>query len=360
MNVLVVEDSKVVATYIRHVLQQDESIDFKLVPSGEEAIESVEEHPPDVILMDLHLPGMSGIQAIEHIMEHTPCPIVVLSGNLGRSDTDLTFESFRAGAVKVLSKPEGMEEEVYERFSTILLRHIKLMAGVKVVHRKKGGHSTEHPSKDSSGSLDRKVVEVQEIRRPEIVVLGASTGGPALIQNILSGLAPDFNIPLLIAQHISDGFEEGLRNWLSTSTDRSLSMVSESTDLSPGKIYLAPQQSSIYVRDNQTLGLKEEPLNALSPCIDLLLESAAEVFGNRALGILCTGMGSDGTRGLGKLREAGSQVWVQKPATAVVQSMPQEAIRAGYADRVLSPAQIIEQLNWLNQLNIEASMIELP
>jgi two-component system chemotaxis response regulator CheB len=348
MEVLVVEDSSVVRTYLKHVLDRDNGLEVRMVTTGEAALEAVNQQQPDVIVMDLHLPGISGIEAIHRIMAEHPCPIVVLSGELTRSDVDLTFQSLKAGAVKVVTKPTGMEPEEVDRFAQRFIRTLRVMSQVKLVK-----HSPERvlqlQEQREDRSLDSTAEPAGHQIRPEVIVIGASTGGPAVIQKLLMGLPADFCIPIIIAQHISDGFEQGFVDWLRTSTGKNVVLGSSGDLIQERTIYSAPKAANIGVDLGNRIRLVPERGPQLTPNVDLLFSSVAEVYGPHALAILLTGMGTDGVEGMKALDQVGAQCWVQDPKTAVVQSMPRSVLISGVDALSLAPDQIVTQLSLLEK-----------
>lgn len=336
IRVLIVEDCRVTRTYIERVLSQVE--DLVLLSSatdGAEAVEKVLELNPDVVLMDLHLPRQSGLEAIEQIMSLKARPIVVLSGELGRQGTDYTFEALRAGAVEVLAKPEGITPQLREEFTRELVRTLRLMAQIKVITRR-----FPRPRPIFQGL--ETVSEVEQWRSTRIVAIGASTGGPAVLHEILSSLKAPTAIPLLISQHIAHGFEHGLCKWLRT-TGHDVEIPTACAPLQAGKVYLSPANQSL-VLGSKGVELVQAQEREITPNIDRLFSSVARFYREQGAGIILTGMGRDGVLGLGELRRAGGWTIAQDQESAVISSMPGEAAAAGAAREVLGIAGIIRQI----------------
>jgi two-component system chemotaxis response regulator CheB len=204
LRVLLVEDSRVVRAYVEGVLRQS---DLELLPAacdGPTGVALATTARPDVVLMDLELPGLDGVACIREIMARAPCPIVVLSAYLDAPERDRTFESLDAGAVEVMSKPAGLDAATIAAFRERLLRTVRLMAQARVVRRAALGSARAEPR------------IVASPRRHGLVVIGASTGGPIALCEVLRRIPPPFAVPVVVAQHIVAGFEAGLVEWLGT------------------------------------------------------------------------------------------------------------------------------------------------
>lgn len=335
---LIVEDCGVTRGYITRVLGDVADMEL-LEPAvdGVEAVEKVVELEPDVVLMDLHLPRQSGLEAIEQIMSRRPRPVVVLSGQLSRQDVDYAFEALTAGAVDVIAKPQGMTQEIRREFAEELARTLRLMAGVKVITRR----FPIRPRQAAPSGLET-VSDVDSLKRTRIVAIGASTGGPAVLYEILSAIKAPGKVPILISQHIAHGFEFGLCNWLRT-TKHDVVIAAAGDPIEPGKVYLSPADQSMVVT-SRGLALVAALEREISPNIDRLFSSVARFYRERGAGVILTGMGRDGVRGLGELKSVGGWTIAQDEKSAVISSMPGEAADAGAAREVLGVAGIIRQL----------------
>lgn len=345
MKVLLVEDSMVVARYVLSVLEEEDSITvLPQAKNGSEAVEYSKAYRPDVILMDLILPDFSGIEAIRRIMAELPVPIIVLSSAVDSStggEDELTYESFNAGAVKVLAKPKGVEQEDYRSFRTQLLRTIRIFSQVKVVRR-------NYSQNDNHVVSENKLSDAMSVDNNscKLVVIGASTGGPSVLKSLLMKIEKPLNIPILISQHITQGFEQGLADWLSK-TGHEVILANEELPVE-NKVYLSPADRHLVVRQNRISFEPKAPGNLLCPEIDRLFVSAAEYCGSGAAGIVLCGMGTDGTKGAGAILRAGGRIIAQEPETCIVSSMPDSVINLGSDVEVAHP-DIIG--NWLADLN---------
>jgi len=301
--------------------------------NGREAIAAAQRLRPHVIAMDIHLPILDGYEATRQIMQQCPTPIVLISSP--DEAARRSIEALAAGALAVVAKPRGrvgaaVASEVDDDQATFL-RTLRLMADVRVVTRYPvRALSTGH----RSASTDR-VASVVGSRRPAVVApqvlaIAASTGGPAAVQLVLRGLDAHFPLPILLVQHITRGFVPALTEWLHTIVPLPVRIVGQGERLLPGQIYLAPEDHHLTVSAPGVARLR--PLAAddrFCPSANMLFESVASVYGARAIGLVLTGMGDDGTQGLLALRAAGAFTLAQDAASCVVYGMPRAAVEAG-------------------------------
>lgn len=330
MKVLLVEDSQVVRTYVEGIIRQ--APDMEMLPSasdGAAGVRTAVAARPDVILMDLELPLLDGIAAIREIMAKAPCPIVVLSAYLESPERDRTFESFQAGAVEVLSKPGGLGDDAVTSFRDRLLRTIRLMAEARVIRRVAG--------RSAARTVEDRAIPRASWRDYDIVVIGASTGGPPILYDLLRELTPPFPLPIVVGQHIIPGFEQGLATWLGRTGHRTtIARAGERPE--PGVVYVARADRHLAVH-GAGFDLRAAD-GALAPSVNVLFESAADVFGERVVALLLSGMGSDGARGLAALRRRGALTIAQTGETCVVDGMPAAARALDSCCYAMSPAQM--------------------
>jgi two-component system chemotaxis response regulator CheB len=337
IRVLVVEDSPTVRQLLMHILNADPALQvIGCAGDGEEAIEQVRLHRPDVVTMDLHMPRMDGLEAVRIIMETAPTPIVVVSGQLAKADMDQTFVALTAGALAVVETPAGPTSALAER----LVQTVKLMSEIKVVRR---WPRRSRPA--AAPSLPTPAVRRADLR---LLAIGASTGGPLVLHGILAGLSGKVDVPILIVQHIANGFTDGFADWLSKSTGMQVKVGRAGELLVPGHVYLAPHSLHMGITPELNIALSSEPPeNGHRPSVSYLFRSAAQVLGPNAIGVLLSGMGRDGGAELKSMADRGAVTIVQDPQTTVVAGMPGEAIKLGGAQYVLTPEKILETLNEL-------------
>jgi two-component system chemotaxis response regulator CheB len=271
-------------------------------------------------------------------METHPTPIIIVSGAADATDTAKTFRAIESGALAVLSKPAGVGHPEHQQSTAELVRTVKLMSEVKVVRR----WPRYRPADVVLGTSLCKEFPLQTTQsQPRIVAIGASTGGPPVLQTILAALPRNFPIPVLIVQHIAAGFTQGLVEWLAQSSSLSVHIPTHGQSVLPGHVYVAPDGLHMAVGADGRVQLKsDEPENGLRPSVACLFRSVAKAYGASAVGVLLTGMGKDGAWELKLMKEQGAVTIAQDQETSVVHGMPGEAIRLGGATYVLPPEKI--------------------
>jgi two-component system, chemotaxis family, protein-glutamate methylesterase/glutaminase len=339
IRVLIVEDSPTVRELLVQILCTDPAIEVVgTAETGEEAIEAVERTRPDIITMDVHMPRMNGFDATRRIMETRPTPIVIVSGAADATDTAKAFRAIESGALAVLRKPPGAGQPDHEHSASELIRTVKVMSEVKVVRRWPRYRAAE-PLPVGSVPADLPFPSVQAQIR--MVAIGASTGGPPVLQTILAGLPRNFPVPVVIVQHIAAGFTQGFVEWLAQSSNLSVHVPTDGEPVLPGQAYVAPDGLHMAVSADGRVQLKlEAPENGLRPSVACLFRSVANAYGQSAVGVLLTGMGKDGASELKLMKEQGAVTIAQDKDTSVVHGMPGEAIKLGGATYVLPPDKI--------------------
>jgi two-component system chemotaxis response regulator CheB len=339
IQVLIVDDSSSVRMLLGHILDSDPRIQvIGTANNGREALEFVTRKIPDLILMDILMPEMDGFEATRRIMETQPVPIVICSGSTNAREAGPLFRLMEAGAVACVEKPIGTEHKDFEEMVDNLLQTVKLMSEVKVV-RRWPRHEKADGTPASVATLERAPATV------EVIGIGASTGGPPVLQTILAGLPKDFPVPILVVQHIASGFLPGLAEWLSQTTGLQIHIAAYGIQPLPGHVYLAADDFHMGVGAGIRLVLsKEEPDNGLRPSVGYLFRSLAEVCGRNAVGVLLTGMGRDGAEQLKLMKERGAFTIAQDRETSIVHGMPGEAIALNAATCVLPADKIARAL----------------
>lgn len=339
IRVLLVEDSPVARMLLLHLLGTDPLLlTVGVASDGEEGVAAAARLRPDVVIMDIHMPKLDGFSAARQIMETCPTPIVMVTASTSATDVAATFHALEAGALVVLAKPRGPGDPAFEAMAAELLQTVKLMAAVPVVKR-----WPRHRHPPSVPPLP--TVVFADVR---VVALGASTGGPIALQDILSRLPHDFPVPLLIVQHISAGFAEGFAEWLAKSTGYPVHVAAQGESALAGAAYVAPSNVHMRLLASGCIDLADAPAeHGLKPSVSYLFRSLASTFGPAAIGVLLTGMGRDGAQELKALREAGAVTIAQDSATSIVFGMPGEAVKLGAAIYVLPPDAIAVTLERL-------------
>jgi two-component system chemotaxis response regulator CheB len=339
IRVLVVEDSPTVREFLLQILRSDPAIEVVgTAETGEEALEAVARTQPDIITMDVHMPKMNGFDATRRIMETHPTPIVIVSGTTDFTDTSKAFRAIESGALAVLQKPSGAGHSDHEQAVSELIRTVKVMSEVKVVRRWPRSRPTEVAPETA---LCKEIRLPTAQSQPKIVAIGASTGGPPVLQTILAGLPQNFPVPVLIVQHIAAGFTQGFVEWLAQSSSLPVHIPAHGQSVLPGQAYVAPDGLHMAIDADGRVQLRsDEPENGLRPSVACLFRSVAKAYGQSAVGVLLTGMGKDGAWELKLMKEQGAVTIAQDQDTSVVHGMPGEAIRLGGATYVLRPEKI--------------------
>ena len=340
IRVLVVEDSAVVRAVLVKLLKDDPQFEvIGTAGNGEEAVAFVARTRPDVVLMDVHMPKLDGIEATRQIMEQNPVPIVIASATIQPHEVPLAFRAMQAGALAFVDKSAQIGSPQFDEQSRQLKQMLKLMSEVKVVRRWNRAAQTE-PRTASREPLPTRV------NRPcRLVAVGASTGGPPVLGTILSQLPRGFALPLLVVQHITPGFVSGLADWLTQASGVPTHLATRGLVPLPGHAYLAPDDYHLGLEPSGRIVLsKAEKENGLRPAVGYLFRSVADAVGAGAIGVLLTGMGKDGAAELRQLKLRGAVTIAQDKASCVVNGMPGEAVAIGAADYVLPPDKIASAL----------------
>jgi len=345
INVLIVDDSLTTREYLKQIVDSDPAL--RIVgeaKNGEEAVASTESKNPDVVIMDIQMPGINGYEATRSIMEKYPVPIIIHSTLVAPEQTENIFKAMKAGAVAVSQKPPGIGHPDSKRLVEKLLKTIKLMSEVKVIRLIKQ-ETKRHPIKH----LPQKVSARTE-SQIEIIAIGASTGGPPVLQSILSNLHTDFTIPIIIVQHIANGFLEGMVEWLSKTTPLTLKIPKTGERVKSGHVYFAPEDQHVGITASRNFHIhKTANDNNLKRPITYLFSSIAQTYKKNTIGILLTGMGNDGAAGLKEMKSEKAITIAQDSESCVVFGMPKEAIKMDAATYILSPPDITAFLNKISR-----------
>lgn len=328
------DDSASVRTLFVEMFKREE--DFEVVGCAEDgysAVRMVRDLKPDVVTMDVNLPDCDGFRVTRMIMEENPVPIVIVSAIYRASDAEIGFRLIDTGALAFHNKPALKSEDFVDQMQEIIVS-ARLMSEVRVVRRK------SRFSKDSGQKVVEPVAPTPQPELPstkgKVVCVGASTGGPQAIKQILMTLPKEFPAPVLIVQHMSEGFTEGMVSWLKNNTGHDIRIASHDEKLTPGVVYFAPEGIHMEVSANKRIVLTDAPIvNGIKPSASILFNSVARNIGRSAVGVLLTGMGRDGADGLLEIRRNGGYTIAQDEESSIVFGMPGEAVKIGAAKSVL-------------------------
>ncbi len=344
IKVLVVEDSPVARNLITQILNSEPEIQVVATAvNGVEAINLARKFKPHVITMDVNLPLMNGLETTKTIMETDPVPIIIVSSEFNPRNMNDTFRALAAGAVAVAEKPHSVGTKEFEVCAARLIQSVKLMSEIKVVRRLSSIFQPQAVSQNSE-----KLFEYFPRKKVRVIGIGTSTGGPMVVEKILSGLPENFPIPILLVQHITIGFTEGYISWLNLSSKIPVTMAKNGMSISGGGCFVAPDNIHMEVKSSGVIELVDaEPEYNSKPSVSRLFRSLSRNFGSEAVGILLTGMGRDGALELKHLRDSGGTTIAQDSDSSIIFGMPGEAVKLNAAQYIFPPEKIISFLKGL-------------
>jgi two-component system chemotaxis response regulator CheB len=325
VRVLVVDDSAVCRDLLAELLSTQEGVELVgMAVNGEEAVRRTLELRPDVITMDLRMPVMDGVEATRRIMHVRPTPILVLTGHPFQAGRDLTFEALQAGAADLRLKPELGNFAEVERLRDDLGALVRVLA----TRRAMPAGARANPASVSP-------------RQISVVAVASSAGGPAAVLQLVAGLPAGFPAGLVIAQHIASGFEEDFARWLDSESPLEVRLAQDGDEIRPGLVLIGPSHAHVRAMPGSRVRLvRGAPIDGYRPSANVLLSSVARQHGERACGVILSGMGVDGVDGIAEIHAQGGLTLAQDEATAVVWGMPGEAVARGCVDCVLPAAEL--------------------
>lgn len=358
ITVVLVDDSPVQRRFLRAALEAGQGfVVLGEARNGKEAVALVDRLRPTVVLMDLDLPVMSGIEAIEAIMSASPTPVVVYSAFVGGTNSENALEALAAGAVDVLAKPGPDDDGSLDDYADVLRRTLRVAARVRVITHPRGRLRTQGMTGSvpaiGGGTRRPLAVSTPAPGRPyppggsvHLIAIGASTGGPQALLALLGRLPVDLEQAVLVVQHMAEGFIPGLASWLDGLVPMPVVVGESGRRLVPGTVTLAPSGGNLLVQDDRLRVLCTPPAPGQFhvPGIDATFESVARALGPEAVGVLLTGMGRDGAAGLLAMRRRGALTLAQDEATCAVYGMPAAALAQGAVERQLPLEQIAPAL----------------
>jgi two-component system chemotaxis response regulator CheB len=333
MRILIVDDSILVRGILRSLI---ESLDgFEVIgeaSNGSKGVEAVSRLKPDLLIMDVNMPIMDGIEATEIIMRETPLPILIFTSE---DILDVGYKALAKGALEVVPKPDidKINSEEFKKDFTLILNNAVRFGQLRMgLLARAGGNETPSHSKQPVTSSCR------------LVAIGASTGGPTAVRTVLSALPANFPVPIIVSQHIEIGFDKGYAQWLNESTPLTVRLAENGDTLEKGLILVAPATHHIVCRGNAVYCDDGPRVDNQKPSVDKMFISASQNFGAGLLGVLLTGMGRDGARGCVEILKNGGHTLVQDENSSMIFGMPRAAIESKGASQVLALTAIAGEL----------------
>jgi len=348
VRVLVLDPSTPRRQRLQRLLESDGSLQVVgVVANADQAIEAAARQQAEVILIGQGAAPADAVDTTRRIMQARAMPIVVVTAASSPVEDKQAFPLMEAGALAVLHDPGPAGGAQHGTALAKLLSTLRLMAEVRVVRRwasVAAATPAAAPPPLPRRALPRRTPPAAGAARSggvELVAIGASTGGPVALKQLLCPLPASFPVPIVVVQHMADGFLHGMAEWLSAACALTLQIAGPGTELQPGCVYLAPDGAHMLVAPNRQLSFDAgPPVYGHRPAVSCLLASVAAHYGRKAVGILLTGMGKDGAAELKLMKDAGAITIAQDEASSVVHGMPGEAIRCGAASYVMSPEDI--------------------
>jgi two-component system chemotaxis response regulator CheB len=329
VRVLVVDDSALMRKLIPQMLEADPSIEVVgTAMDGTFCLKKIEELKPNVVTLDLQMPGMNGIDTLKEIMRRNPLPVIVVSSH-STEGASVTFKALGLGAFDFVTKPQDASQHMADTAKELIAK-IKAAADCKVVR----------PGSFRAAAPAEKISATKAPKPSKLVAIGISTGGPQALEFLLAQLPPDFPGAIVVVQHMPEGFTEMFARRLDELCSLRVKEAQSGDTLQAGRVLICPGSRHVKVK-RLTMGdivvLNDDVrVNGHRPSVDVLFHSAAEEFGSQAVAVIMTGMGDDGAEGLGAVKRAGGMTIAQSEESCVVYGMPKAAIERGYATRVIA------------------------
>ena len=349
IRVLIVDDSAFMRKAIKRMLGLAPDIDVVDTASdGREALQKIAELRPDIVTLDVRMSGMDGITALEHIMKEHPVPVLMLS-SLTHEGAEVTLRALELGAVDFVDKSRAESTMDISQLANELIAKVRTIAGVDI---EKMRLQAFEPSSHQESAIDVRPATTQphggRQTKVDVVAIGTSTGGPPALQALITKLPADFPAGVLVVQHMPVGFTKPLADRLNTQSHLSVSEAIEGDIVRPGRVLIAPAGHHLKLmrRNGQYIvHLDEKPADALhKPSVDVMMEYVAKACGARSLGVLLTGMGSDGAKGMRAIKETGGRTLAESEETCIVYGMPKSAVEDGVVDKVVPLYQMVTEI----------------
>ncbi len=350
LKVLIVDDSIISRQVLKYIFYLDGDIEvIGEARDGYQALQFLEDdslQKPDLITMDIEMPGIDGYTTTRRILETRAIPIVIISNAFNYPSAEKAMKALQAGAITAVGKPPALGAPDFYRHARELAELIRTASKARPKLR---------PPEPKQAELQKPPPEALKLPDvpPSVIAIGASTGGPPVVQALLASLPSDFQIPICIVQHIATGFAKNFAEWLDNTCVIHCKLAEEGESLKPGTAYIAPNDVHMILERNGTIRFRlPRASDFIVPSVDSLFLSVAEHYGSHAIGILLTGMGRDGAQGLLKMKRQGAITIAQDKESSVVFGMPGEAKRLNAACCCLPPGEIAMILEKVGSLAV--------
>jgi len=365
IRVLVVDDSAFARRLLTDALQKDPDIEVVgTANNGRTAVFKSFVYYPDVITMDIEMPVMNGLDALKEIMEKNPKPVIMMS-SLTQHGAEATFKALEYGAVDFIPKPQNLFSMSIENLSEVLVSKVKMCANADVNLRSKSCQLKEKKDYDDNFAVAKQNIEKKAVKEilPEnislkngfsgkksdkIVCIGTSTGGPSALISIFKSIPENFPAPILVVQHMPEGFTKAFAERLNTISSISVKEAEDNDVIYSGKAYIAPGHSHIMIEQRGLEHIirldKGDKVSGHRPSIDKLFLSASKIFSDAVVAVIMTGMGRDGADGIMSIKKAGGRTIAQNEQTSVVYGMNRVAVESGAIEQIVPLNAITEKI----------------
>ena len=329
IRVLVVDDSALMRKMLSDILSRDDLIEVVgTARDGLDAMEKIRKLEPDVVTMDIEMPKMDGLTALQHIMNERPMPVIIVSA-MDKRQADVTMKALDYGAVDFISKTSGTLSLDIDKIGDDFISKVKMASTARMPKPRTKKHTNGFYLSEEPAVLQQPT---SARARKKLVIIGASTGGPKAIPEVLSRLPRNIPAPVLVVQHMPEGFTKSFADRLNWYTSLEVAEAAPGDIISPGKVLVAPGNYHMEIGGKTIKTTQDEKVNNVRPSVDVLMKSAAKSHGAGCIGVLLTGMGGDGAEGLKAIKAAGGKTIAQDEETCVVFGMPKIAMDMGVVD----------------------------
>ena len=335
LRVVVVDDSAYVRKVVREILSRSPFVEVVgAARDGREALELVEQLNPDVVTCDLTMPELDGVGFVREQMQRRPVPIIIMS--VAKETAEAALTALDLGAIDFVQKPTALASEKIFEVSTELIEKVKAAGQISL-------NRIAISPPPASATINEPVTSIPGSHSVDLVVIGISTGGPQALKRLIPQLPKDFPVPVVMVMHMPIGYTEMYAAKLNEMSRLEVSEAAEGDEVKPGRVFLAPAGRHIFFKREASgkvvIHLDAKPFNTLHrPSVDVLFQSAAEVYRNRLLGVVMTGMGSDGRQGAAWIKSQGGLIFTEAESSCVVYGMPSVVMEAGLSDKSVALA----------------------